>query len=92
MNKIGIILTELSDQLDSAGFTDIATNIDDLSKVASNYPAWGEPAGRQQEYTLFQRYKNKELTKDQYLVELKKLQDKKKMESDPYLEQKTQVK
>jgi hypothetical protein len=87
MEKLIKSIISIANKLDDTGHHNLA---DELDKIAASYPDWGATEGRAQELELFNRYRSGQLTKEQYADELKKLQDKKKLETDPYLEQKTQ--
>lgn len=88
--RLNSLLIELADELDVKGSIEIAAEVDDIiKKLAAGYPAWGETENRSKQYALFEKYRNKEISKEQYQAELKKLQEQAKAQSDPMLEQKT---
>ena len=90
MNKTAECLVQLADELDKKGFAELASQVDELiSKYAQNYPDWGGQARTSKRYQLWEKFRAKELTEQQYKDELKKLDDEARKQNDPFLEQKT---
>lgn len=90
MNKIAEYLIALADELDHRGKKALANEIDNIiTKCADNYPNWGATEGRAKQLELFNKFKNNQITKEQYQLELKKLNEQSNIQTDQHLEQKT---
>lgn len=88
MNKINERLIMLADELDKKEYISLANEIDRLiKKYAQSTPDWGAKDRQKKEYDLWNKFIAKEITKDEYNLELDKLEQQGRDERDPHYEQ-----